>query len=182
MGGFGSSSYNTDGTDWKDKYHYESIHGSSGGALGLFMGLDSGGLIFELGAQTSFDKGEMNINQYDKRDVESMALHVPLLVKLDWHLGPVVFQPMAGAYYNLALGKLDIESSRGGDDPYANPPFGLVFGGLAGLTLGRGLLFIDGRYEMDLGKTRAGRDAITIWSRSAFTFNFGYQIYLGRRG
>ena len=176
MAGLGYSDYNTDGADWEEKYNRGSIEGSDSGALGLFMGLDFGGLIFELGAQTSFDKGEI---EYNKADVESTALHVPLLVKADFHLGPVVLQPLFGPYFNLALGDLNVKGS--GDDPYANPPFGLVFGGLAGLTLGRGLLFIDGRYEMDLGKTVAGSDAITIWSRSAFTFNFGYQLYLGRR-
>jgi hypothetical protein len=177
MAGLSSAKYNTDDTDW-DTISGASIGGRSGGDLGLFLGLDFGLLIGEVGALFSFDNAETTIN-YNETAIKGMSLHVPLLLKMDFHLGPVVFQPLAGPYFNLALGKLDMEDS--GKDPYANPPFGLAFGGLAGLNLGRGFFFIDGRYEMDLGKTVGGNNAITLWRRSAFILNFGYQIYLGRR-
>jgi hypothetical protein len=172
--------YDTDDTDWEN---YGSADGRLRGAFGLFLGLDFGPLIGEIGTVLSFDRAKVYYSgyydgYYDGRSARAVALHVPLLVKMDFHLGPVVLQPLLGPYFNFALGDLRIDSAR---DPYANPLFGLVFGGLAGLNLGRGILFIDGRYEMDLGRTVAGNDPITIWSRSAFILSLGYQIYLGRR-
>jgi hypothetical protein len=99
---------------------------------------------------------------------------------MDFHLGPVVLQPLAGPYFNFALGKLTTSGGISGKESYKNPPLGLTFGALAGLNLGGGLLFIDGRFEMDLGKTEAEK-SIEIWRRSAFMLNLGYQIYLGRK-
>jgi hypothetical protein len=176
MAGPAFSHYDTDDTDWKDRMGH-SIDGHMGGTAGLFLGADFGLLIGEVGALLSFDRAKLyQSDSYSM--VQGMALHIPLLFKMDFHLGPVVLQPLAGPYFNLALGDLDMNS---GKDPYANPPFGVVFGGLLGLNLGRGILFIDSRYEMDLGKTVAGNNPITIWKRSANVLSVGYQIYLGRR-
>jgi hypothetical protein len=173
MAGFATSEYYTKGTEWDDTGG-GNIDNAGGGSLGLFLGADSGFLIGEVGALLSFDNAEM----FSSISMKGISLHIPLLVKMDLHLGPVVLQPLAGPYFNFALGDLDMGGY--GKDPYANPPIGLVFGGLVGLNLGRGFFFIDSRYEMDLGKTVAGNNPMTIWQRSAFIMNFGYQIYLGR--
>jgi hypothetical protein len=178
MGGPAFSDYDTDGTEWKDSAGHD-IDGHTGGTVGLFLGADFGLLIGEAGALLSFDRAKLYYESGSYSEVNGTSLHIPLLLKMDFHLGPVVLQPLAGPYFNLALGKLDVENY--GKDPYANPPFGLVFGGLLGLNLGRGILFIDSRYEMDLGKTVAGNDPITIWKHSAYVLSMGYQIYLGRR-
>ncbi|MDR2247620.1 MAG: hypothetical protein LBE17_13280 [Treponema sp.] len=177
MGGPIFSEYDTDDTEWKARTGHD-IDGRTRGAGGLFLGADFGLLIGEVGALLSFERAKIYVGS-DSYSARGMSLHIPLLLKMDFHLGPLVLQPLAGPYFNLALGKLDVEDY--GDDPYANPPFGLVFGGLLGLNLGRGILFVDSRYEMDLGKTVAGNDPITIWKRSAYVLSFGYQIYLGRR-
>jgi hypothetical protein len=115
-------------------------------------------------------------------DITGTSLLVPFVFKADFHLGPVVLQPLAGLYLNVAIGTLE-ESGHNFDaeDSYANPLFGLMLGGSFGITLGRGLLFLDTRYAMDLGRTVAGSDSVTIWRRSALMFNLGYQFSLGRR-
>jgi hypothetical protein len=179
MAGLAFPDYNTDGTDLQNKSSFGHVEGTSGIDFGLFFGMDLGFLIGEAGALVSFDNADI-FNYYNGYStVEGVSIHIPLLVKLDLRLGPVVLQPLLGPYLNFALGSLHMDS---GTDPYANPPFGFTVGGLAGLNLGRGLLFLDARYEADLGKTKAGNDPMTIWSRSAFRLNLGYQLYLGRRG
>jgi hypothetical protein len=114
--------------------------------------------------------------------ITGTSLLLPFIFKVDFHLGPVVLQPLAGLYLNFALGDLKESGGRyDTEEPYANPLFGLMLGGSFGITLGRGILFLDTRYAMDLGRTVAGSGPKTIWRRSAFMFNLGYQFSLGRR-
>jgi hypothetical protein len=174
MGGFSALSYNTDDTEW-DRLG-GSVKAKGAGSFGLSLGFDSGLLIFETGTVFAFDNANLEMGS-DDTSTGGVSLHIPLLLKADFHLGPVVLQPLLGSYFNFALGKLFGD----GHDPYANPPLGLTFGGLIGFNLGGGLLFMDAHYDMDLGKTKAGNAAITVWQRSNFAFTFGYQIYLGRR-
>jgi hypothetical protein len=183
MFGVAFPGYDTDDTDWKD-YGGGSIDEYPSGGGGLFLGMDFGLLAGEAGVLLVGDNGRvtMHVNSggysySDSSHLSGVSLHIPLLVKGDFHLGPVVLQPFLGPYFNIALGELDVK----GNEPYANPLLGLVFGGLLGLNLGRGILFLDGRYAIDLGRTVAGNDPITIWRRSVFMLNMGYQIYLGRR-
>jgi hypothetical protein len=184
MGGLSLPNYNIDGTDAED-INGVSVRGMPGGNAGLLLGMDFGLLVAEADLLLFVDNARMYFerpNGYDEWfDITGLALHIPLLLKADFHLGPVVLQPLLGPYFNLALGDLQTGGDRGGNDPYANPPIGMVFGGLAGLNLGRGILFLDSRYEMDLGKTVAGNEPVTLWRRSAFLLNLGYQIYLGRK-
>jgi hypothetical protein len=177
--------YETGGTEWDD-LGGGSVDGSLGGTFGLLLGMDFGLLIGEAEVLLSFDNAyteiqTSNYGGWKMIRMNGIALHIPLLAKMDFHLGPVVFQPLLGPYFNIALGDLSMSGDGDANDPYANPLFGLVFGGLAGLNLGRGILFLDGRYEMDLGRTVAGNDPITIWKRSALVLSLGYQVYLGRR-
>jgi hypothetical protein len=184
MAGLNLPNYNIDDTDLNSVGNY-SVKSVPGGDVGLLVGMDFGLLMAEAELFLSFDNAQMRIDNFygdnERFSIFGMALHIPVLFKMDFHLGPVVLQPLLGPYFNIALGDLYTGGDNGGEDPYANPPVGLVFGGLAGLNLGRGILFIDGRYEIDLGKTVAGNDPKTLWRRSAFLLNLGYQIYLGRK-
>jgi hypothetical protein len=188
MAGIAFPIYNIDDTGGKN--YWGDMMNTAGAVFngGLFFGMDFGLLAGEAGFFFTGDHAEAYVRSgygyYDYGGWVSMtgvSLHIPLLVKMDFHLGPVVLQPLVGPYFNIALGDLHSEGYGYGDDPYANPPFGLVFGGLAGINLGRGILFIDGRYEIDLGKTVVGKNSMTIWRRSAFMLNLGYQLYLGRK-
>jgi hypothetical protein len=164
-------SYNTGDTDLKNadiKERGPAINGT------LFFGMDFGLLTGQAEIILTNEQAEIDTVNID---ISGMSLLVPFIFKVDFHLGPVVLQPLAGLYLNFALGKLE---TRGmgieGEDPYANPLFGLMFGGSAGISLGRGILFLDSRYAMDLGRTVAGNDPKTIWRRSALMFNLGYQF------
>jgi hypothetical protein len=175
--GMSMPSYNTDGTDIEGM----DITGKSGFGGTLFFGMDFGRLIGQVEVLLVAEKAIID-TPYGDIDIEGMSLLVPFVFKADFHLGPLVLQPLAGLYLNFALGDLK-ESGSGFDteEPYANPLLGLMLGGSFGITLGRGILFLDGRYAMDLGRTVAGSGPITIWKRSAFMFNLGYQFSLGRR-
>jgi hypothetical protein len=177
-------SYYISDTEWEE-YGGSPVNGIPGGMFGIALGMDFGLLIGEAEVLLSIDNAEttVQIPYSGKKDISmtGVSLHIPLLVKMDFHLGPVVLQPQVGPYFNVALGNLSMSGYGDGKEPYANPPIGLVVGGLAGLNLGRGILFVDARYEIDLGKTVAGNEPMTIWRRSAFIPSLGYQIYLGRK-
>jgi hypothetical protein len=175
--GIRSLSYNTDGTDWDGL----AVEGNSAPNAGLFIGMDFGKLIIQAEIVLSGDNGTIdNIysNNFYSMGVTGTSLLIPLIVKRDFHLGPVVFQPLAGLYFNFALGDLKLEdNTMGGEEPYANPPVGLIFGGDVGIALWKGVLFLDLRFAGDLGKTAAGNDPIEIWTRTSFMINLGYQFF-----
>lgn len=176
MAGMRSLKYNTDDTDWENL----DIDGKSTAAGGLFFGLDYGPVVTQVEILFSGDKGAIeNMPGFD--DITAYTLLIPLILKGDFHLGPVVLQPLAGFYFNIALGDLDLDGSMGGKEPYANPPVGLMVGGDIGMRFGKSRIFLDLRYAADLGKTAVGNDPMTAWRRSAFMLNLGYQFFVWRK-
>lgn len=176
MAGLRTLSYDTDDTDWKSV----ELDGSATYSAGLFFGADFGRVIAQAEVILSEDKGAIeNLSGFD--EISGRSLLIPLIVKGDFLLGPVVLQPLAGLYFNVALGDLTLGGTMGGDEPYASPPVGLMVGGDLGLRFGRNRIFLDLRYAVDLGKTAVGNDPMTAWRRSAFMFNLGYQFYLWRK-
>jgi hypothetical protein len=176
MGGMNFSEYDSESTKL-------SSMGRMGGDGVFYIGFDFGIVNLEAGAMFSYDVSELwmpssgNSSYYNEHSAKRSSIHIPLLFKFDIHLGPMVIQPLLGPYLNFALGKLDWDDAY---YPYANPPLGFTLGSLLGFTLGRGILFADGRYDMDLGSAVVDRNDWTMGKRSAFVLNFGYQIYLGR--
>jgi hypothetical protein len=181
MAGMRLPKYAIDDTDWGNMGGAD-IEGRGTFNGGLFFGMDFG--VFTGQAEVFFagEGASTKVLSGIDTDITGLSILVPLIVKLDLHLGPVVLQPLAGLYLNFALGTLK-ESVNGYDveDPYANPLLGVLFGGAFGINLGRGMLFADLRYAQDLGKTVAGNDPKTIWNRSALMMNVGYQFSLGRK-
>jgi hypothetical protein len=176
MAGMRFPSFDTDDTDWDNT----DIEGDPTFSGGLFMGMDFGRVIVQAEVAFNEDKGTIeNIPGFDKGNGKSLM--IPLIVKGDFHLGPVVLQPLAGVYFNVTLGDLELEGSMGGKEPYAYPPIGMLFGGDVGIGFGRNLIFLDFRYAMDLGKTAVGNDPKTAWRRSAIMFNVGYQFFIWRK-
>jgi hypothetical protein len=178
--GINLHNYNTNGTD------HSGIDIKGGPAFdgALFFGMDFGLLIGQAEVLFTGDNAAITYPYPypGEVDVTGISLMIPFILKVDFHLGPLVLQPLAGLYLNFGLGNLK-ESGMGADreDPYANPPLGLIFGGSLGTPLGRGIVFLDGRCAIDLGRTAAGNNPITIWKRSAFMINLGYQFFIGRR-
>jgi hypothetical protein len=103
-----------------------------------------------------------------------LSLQIPVMLKLDWHFGRIMLQPQAGVYLNFGLGDVTDEDGENGAE-YESPLLGLVFGGAAGFRIGKGYLFLDIRYAMDMGDTKI--DKGPKWNRSATMFNVGYQRY-----
>ncbi|MFP3089749.1 porin family protein [Treponema sp. TIM-1] len=174
--GMNSLSYDTDDTDWEGL----DIEGNPTFGGGLFFGMDFGMVVAQAEALFRADKGTIeNVPGFDEGTGLSFLL--PLIVKGDFHLGPVVLQPLAGLYFNFALGDLELSGTYGGKEPYANPLMGLMVGGDVGIRFGRNLIFLDLRYATDLGKTAVGNDPMTAWRRSAFVLNLGYQFFVWRK-
>jgi hypothetical protein len=182
MAGTAFHSYDTADTGMSDYelHSYPSFNG------GLYFGRDFGLVTAQAEILFSWDFVDMNyIGSYNSNGVysayfEKTSLLIPLIVKLDFHLGPVVLQPLAGPYLNFALG--DLEEWHNGKsyyDPYENPLFGRMFGGTLGIKAGTGMIFLDTRYAMDLGKTKAGNNSMEIWQQSGLMLNLGYQFNFG---
>jgi hypothetical protein len=176
MAGMRSPSFDTDDTDWENV----DIEGDSSFSGGFFVGIDFGRVIAQAEFAFNEDAGVIENRMGFEKGI-GKSLMIPLIVKGDFHLGPVVLQPLAGVYFNVTLGDLELEGSMGGTEPYAYPPAGMLFGGDVGIGFGRNLIFLDFRYAMDLGKTAVGNDPISVWRRSAFVFNVGYQFFIWRK-
>ncbi|MDR2629537.1 MAG: hypothetical protein LBC60_01285 [Spirochaetaceae bacterium] len=176
MAGMKILSYNTDDID----LNRLNIEGNTAWNGGLFFGADFGKWIGQVEILLTADRGTIkDVEGFD--DITAISLLIPLIFKWDLHLGPVAIRPLAGFYLNFALGDMTLGGSYGGEEPYANPPLGFMIGGDVGLILGRGIIFLDLRYGMDLGKTAMGNSPIEVWRRSAFMLNLGYQFLIGRR-
>jgi hypothetical protein len=113
------------------------------------------------------------------------TLRIPVLLKLDLHWKRIMFQPQAGFYLNFGLGDLSYEdndnsyygpSLGSGDLEYSSPLFGAMLGGAFGVRIGRGYLFLDIRYAVDLGKTEVKSEGIKF-ERGTAMVNLGYQYY-----
>jgi hypothetical protein len=94
----------------------------------------------------------------------------------------LLLSPYAGAYAILPLGNMAWETNNpgGGDDVYpytVSLPLGLTGGLELAFPLGPGLIFIDGRYNTDLGTVKVEGDAL-VYTQSRFTLSLGYQFTL----
>jgi hypothetical protein len=122
---------------------------------------------------------------------EGTLLQIPLIAKVDLHLGRFVFQPLAGLYLNFGLGTVDYEysydrdsyygglghySQRSGSTEWKNPLLGWVAGGTLGFQLGPGFVFFEARYMANFGFTEVPIHG-DFYRRSATLFGGGYQYY-----
>jgi hypothetical protein len=154
----------------------EDMNGRSGFAIGPFFGMTRGNWSFEAEALLSGDNGTMEIsnrNSYSEYDFSAWSFMIPLIVKYEFKLGPVVIQPLAGFSFNFALGDFKIEDIK---NDWEKPLFGLMFGGDVGVNVGRGRIFADLRYAVDLGNTEI--DDNFKMGKSLFMISLGYQYFL----
>jgi hypothetical protein len=180
MAGTAFPSFNTDGTGMSnyDIDSYPSVNG------GLYFGRDFGLVTAQAEILFSMDWADIEYYYgyglgYSDITVVESSLLIPFIFKLDLHLGPVVLQPLLGPYLNFAQGDLKEYYSGIQYDSYTNPLLGLMFGGTLGIKAGTGMFFLDTRYSIDLGKTKAGSNSMEIWQRSSLMLNLGYQFNFG---
>jgi hypothetical protein len=130
---------------------------------------------------------QINTSTYTRsRDkAYAMSLMFPLMIKVPLALGKFTVSPFMGLYFVLPLGSLNVspEGSTGmASYNYSiDPPLGLLFGIEAGLTLGPGQLFLDFRYDRDLGKTSADKGSGIQYARSRIGMSLGYKFLLQRQ-
>jgi hypothetical protein len=165
-----------------------SIDGKVDFNAGLLWGYDFGLLAGQVELLLTGDNGESKYNgpgySY-KNEFSAMRLQIPIMLKLDFHISRLMFQPQAGFYFNVELGDMDVEYEDTYSQKvettvdYSPPLFGIMFGGALGVRIGRGYLFMDIRYALSLGETEIEiplRGSVEVF-RHAAMFNLGYQYY-----
>ncbi|MDR2785712.1 MAG: hypothetical protein LBB83_07340 [Treponema sp.] len=103
-----------------------------------------------------------------------LSLTFPLMLKIEFHYGPLMLAPYGGAYFYLPLGnaqsksnriKENIDKTKYSEEPDPSlyreqdalqvsvdgVPLGMTFGFYTGIKMGPGALVIDLRYSRDFG-------------------------------
>jgi hypothetical protein len=113
----------------------------------------------------------------------SKSLMFPVTVKFPLEFEPYIVSPFAGAYFILPLGQMEVatteEGGTGGSYEYAySMQLGLTFGVDLGVRLGPGILFLDLRYNGDLGNTivQMSDGSTREYTRNMFSFSIGYEL------
>ncbi|MDR1566495.1 MAG: hypothetical protein LBS48_04325 [Treponema sp.] len=177
MAGFNKNNYSK-----YDSYDSSKYKGETGFNGGILLGYDFGLLAAqaEVLFTTESLEREYYKNYYDYYEdwYGGKGIRVPLMLKLDFHLGRIMLHPQAGVFLNLTLGDLEHKDAYYDvreNIEYSNPVFGMMFGGALGFRIGRGYLFADTRYAVNLGYTEVEGDKTV--RRSGVMVNFGYQYY-----
>jgi hypothetical protein len=183
MAGGGGYFYNTEDISYYPNKIYP-VYGGGGFNGGLLLGYDFGLLAGQVELLITGDNVKILVPTtysggyiyWDSKRFNGTTIQVPLMLKLDLHWGRIMLQPEAGIYFNMTTGNLEHKGDSSSISmEYENPLFGLTFGGALGFRIGRGYLFLDSRYAVNLGKTKlTGNEA---WTRSAATGTVGYQRY-----
>jgi hypothetical protein len=134
------------------------------------------------------------------------SLTFPLVLKVEFHYGPLLLAPYGGGYFYLPLGEAQSSTNRikenMSDNNKDNPayyreedalefsveglPLGMTFGFYTGIKMGPGALVIDLRYSRDFGlltfKDADGKNTLNGQyiglDRHKFTLMVGYEIGL----
>ncbi|MDR3138467.1 MAG: PorT family protein [Treponema sp.] len=115
----------------------------------------------------------------------SMSLMFPVTVKFPMQFKPFIISPFGGLYLTMPLGQMTIETSdvaenaASGAYEYAlTMALGLTLGADFGIQMGPGILFLDLRYNGDLGNTVIQIDSGREYKRSMISFSIGYELAL----
>jgi hypothetical protein len=176
--------YNNDSYSDNSYGYSEEIDGGAGFNFDFFLGYDFGLLAGQVEFLLTGDKG--NLDTYSTYyEFSGTTIQIPIMLKLDLHGSRFMFQPQAGLYFNIEVGKMDYEMeyyqssyryvTYEGSVEYDHPLMGVMVGWALGVRIGRGYLFTDFRYATNLGETEL--DNMGKYHRSAFMFNLGYQYY-----
>jgi hypothetical protein len=120
----------------------------------------------------------------EKNYISGPHLQIPILAKLDLHLGRFLLQPLAGIYWIIGLDALKYKNTYWSEEytvEHYNPLLGFMGGGTVGFRIGKGHIIMDTRYAVDLGATRLEtneqNNSWIYFNRSAVNVSFGYQRY-----
>jgi hypothetical protein len=148
--------------------------------FGGFLGWHLAKFGIQIEALAAFDEA------YTKQtNFEGVSLLLPIIGKYDINIKSFVIQPLAGVYFNIALGDMSgkykgdgVYKNRSGNTSYANPPLGIMVGCDFGWVFKKGMIFLDTRFAFDLGKTviAVNGSEEELWRKTAYTLSLGYQF------
>jgi hypothetical protein len=165
-------------------YANDTAYGDFAFGVDLFVGYDFGLFTGQVEFLFANESGNIDIwytYGYRYYKYSGTLFQIPLIAKMDLHLGRFVLQPLVGLYLNFGLGDLDVEDNYGNSfsAEWKNPLLGWVAGGTLGFRLGRGFLFWDLRYMSNLGATE--EEGNKLASRRAVLSSLGYQYYFKQK-
>jgi hypothetical protein len=118
----------------------------------------------------------------------SLSLKIPVLLKLTFRPGVVLFSFFGGGYYTVPLQQMEYAPGSGGEKASYDYsiPLGLIAGAAFGLKIGSGLLFVEARWSSDIGNTSIsdGKGTQQVYTRVDLpvpSISLGYEIGFIRR-
>ena len=117
----------------------------------------------------------------DGGTIKSTSLLIPVLVRVGLPVGPVQLTAVAGPYYALALGDMEVKDISGaGSQGEWEASLGAMGGAILGIPIGPGALFADARYAYDFSETKAKLTGRGFYQKSGIHIGVGYALQFGR--
>ena len=117
----------------------------------------------------------------DSETIKSTSLLIPVLVRVGVPVGPVQLTAVAGPYYALALGDMEVRDTSGaGVQGEWEASLGAMGGVILGIPVGPGALFADARYIYDFSETKAKPSGQGVYQKSGIHVGVGYSLQFGR--
>ena len=119
----------------------------------------------------------------DAGTVKTTSLLIPVLVRVGLPLGPIQLTAVAGPYYTLALGDMEVNVTGSGSAKGDwEGSLGVMGGVIVGYPIGPGAVFADVRYAYDFDETKAksGSQTQGFYQKGAIHCGVGYALQFGR--
>jgi opacity protein-like surface antigen len=112
---------------------------------------------------------------------KTTSLLIPVLVRVGLPVGPVHLTAVAGPYYTLVLGDMEVKDPSGaGIKSDWEASLGAMAGGILGIPIGPGALFADVRYAYDFAEVKAKATGRGLYQKGAIHCGVGYALQFGR--
>ena len=115
--------------------------------------------------------------------IKTTSLLIPVLVRVGLPVGPVQLTAVAGPYYTLALGDMELAPTGLAREKIDwEGSLGAMGGAIVGFRIGPGALFADVRYAYDFGEVIAkeGSETEGVYQKGAIHCGIGYALQFGR--
>jgi hypothetical protein len=116
-----------------------------------------------------------NMLELEAAPFVSWSMMIPLSLKLTIRKPKYFAAVLGGAYLTLPLGEMWNESPGDGFKYSVKPPFGITAGINSGVKAGPGYIFLDIRWNADLGET-VKDSGEAIYKRGMVSLSLGYEI------
>jgi hypothetical protein len=127
-----------------------------------------------------FTAGSVSSHNRHTQDYRSFSLAFPFTARFNFYPGKFRVSPFFGLYYLVPLGNMKHTDSRDKTSRSwsfdLSLPLGLLGGISGGVKTGPGILFVDLRYAIDLGRPELPDPALASYRRSIVTLAVGYEF------